>query len=45
VLLYQKTLREEAARDLRQLALIGQGMAGGDGYKKLHAALKKQSGD
>jgi hypothetical protein len=44
VLLYEKTLRQQARRDLRQLALIAHGMAGGDGYKELHAALKRQAG-
>lgn len=44
MLLYEKTIRQQAHRDLRQLALIANGMAGGDGYKKLHAALKRQAG-
>lgn len=44
MLLYEKTLREEADRDLRLLALINSGMNGGDPAKKLQSALKKQAG-
>lgn len=43
MLLYEKTVKEEAARDLRLLSIVGNGMAGGAGYKQLHKALKKQA--